>query len=172
MEHHIADLLSHPKVIETRHHMHHSIPKHDHLLRSVRYSLRLARLLRADERVCVRAALIHDIDSRYGTLTTHGGIAARWAAEQGEPEEVQKAIVSHMYPFGPPPTTREAWVLVLADKAASLGDLGQFVRGLFNGSSLEMRRRLRESDPFYVPRRLRHRIPLRHRLRIRRHIAA
>jgi HD superfamily phosphodiesterase len=162
---HIEDLLIHPKVLETREHMHHSIPKHDHLLRSVRYSYRLARLLCADQRICVRAAMVHDIDSRLGTLTTHGAVAARWAAEQGEPEEVCRAIVSHMYPFGPLPTTREGWVLVLADKAASFGDFSQFLRGLLNGSSLAIRRRLRESDPFYRgrPRRL----PLRHRLRHR-----
>ena len=166
MEQHIADLLTHPKVLETQEHMHHSIPKHDHLLRSVRFSYRLARLLRADQRTCVRAAMIHDIDSRYGTLTTHGAVAARWAAEQGEPDEVCVAIESHMYPFGPPPRSREAWVLVLADKAASLGDFGQFVRGLLDGSSLETRRRLKVSDPFY---RLRlRRPPLRHRLRRRR----
>lgn len=162
MEHHIVDLLSHPKVIETRDHLHHSIPKHDHLLRSARLSYRIARLLRADARVCVRAAMIHDIDSRYGTLTTHGAVAARWAAEQGEPEEVCKAIVSHMYPFGPAPVSREGWVLVLADKAASVGDLGQFVRGLLDGSSLLARRRLLQSDPFYRQKR---RTPLRHRLR-------
>ena len=143
--------------------MHHSIPKHDHLLRSVRFSYKFARLLGADMRTCVRAAMIHDIDSRLGTLTTHGAVAARWAAEHGEPEEVCKAIVSHMYPFGPAPTTREGWVLVLADKAASLGDLKQFVRGLLDGSSLEMRRRLRASDPYYQGR-----MPLRHRLRRRR----
>ncbi len=149
MQHLIADLLSHPKVVETRDHMHHSIPKHDHLLRSVKYSYRFAQLLRANERTCVRAALIHDIDSRYGTLTTHGSIAARWAADQGESDDVCKAIVSHMYPFGPAPTTREAWVLVLADKAASIGDFKQFVRGLLDGSSIQARRRLIESDPFY-----------------------
>ena len=40
MEQHIADLLIHPKVLETQEHMHHSIPKHDHLLRSVKYSSR------------------------------------------------------------------------------------------------------------------------------------
>jgi glycyl-tRNA synthetase beta chain/uncharacterized protein len=166
MEQHIADLLTHPKVLETQEHMHHSIPKHDHLLRSVRFSYRFARLLRADQRTCVRAAMIHDIDSRYGTLTTHGAVAARWAAEQGEPDEVCVAIESHMYPFGPLPRSREAWVLVLADKAASLGDFGQFVRGLLDGSSLETRRRLKVSDPFY---RLRlRRPPLRHRLRRRR----
>jgi glycyl-tRNA synthetase beta chain/uncharacterized protein len=159
MEQLIADLLIHPKVIETRDHMHHSIPKHDHLLRSVKYSSRFAKLLRADLRTCVRAAMIHDIDSRLGTLTTHGAVAARWAADQGEPEAVCRAIISHMYPLGPAPTSREAWVLVLADKAASLGDFRQYVRGLINGSSQQIRRRLELSDPYYCrPRRPRHRL--------------
>lgn len=166
MEQYIADLLNHPKVLETRDHMHHSIPKHDHLLRSVKYSYRIARLLRADQRICVRAAMVHDIDSRMGTLTTHGAVAARWAAAQGESDAVCQAIVSHMYPFGPAPTTREGWVLVLADKVASVGDLSQFVRGLFNGKSLAVRRQLCISDPFYAarPRRL----PLHRRFRRRR----
>src|SRR5690242_18894955 len=105
MEWHIADLLAHPKVLETHDHMHHRIAKHDHLLRSVKYSTRFARLLRADERICARAAMIHDIDSRLGTLRTHGAVAARWAAAQGETHEVCAAIVSHMYPLGPAPTT-------------------------------------------------------------------
>lgn len=165
MEQHIADLLIHPKVLETGEHMHHSIPKRDHLLRSVRFSYRFARLLRADQRTCLRAAILHDIDSRYGTLTTHGAVAARWAAEQGESDAVCVAIVSHMYPFGPSPRSREAWVLVLADKAASLGDFGQFMRGLLNGSSLETRRRLKVTDPFYRTRT--RRAPLRRRLRHR-----
>jgi HD superfamily phosphodiesterase len=160
MEQHIVDLLAHPKVIETRDHMHHSIPKHDHLMRSVKYSSRFAKLLRADIRTCVRAAMIHDIDSRLGTLTTHGAVAARWAAEQGEPEAVCRAIISHMYPLGPRPRSREAWVLVLADKAASLGDFRQYLRGLFDGSSQQIRRRLEQSDPYYSqrPRRPRHRL--------------
>ena len=153
MEHHITDLLSHPKVLETRDHIHHRIPKHDHLLRSVKYSSRFARLLRADLRICLRAAIIHDIDSRLGTLTTHGAVAACWAADQGEPDAVCAAIVSHMYPLGPAPTTREGWVLVLADKAASLGDLKQYLRGLVDGTSQQTHRRLQQSDPFYRPHR-------------------
>ena len=161
----IADLLAHPKVVETRDHIHHSISKHDHLMRSVRYSYRLAPLMRADRQICMRAAILHDIDSRYGTLTTHGAIAARWAAAQGESEQVCQAIVSHMYPFGPAPTTREGWVLVLADKAASMGDLAQYVRGLANGSSQAARRRLEASDPFFRDRPRRR--PRRPRLRDR-----
>lgn len=161
MEQHIADLLAHPKVLETREHIHHRIAKHDHLLRSVKYSSRFARLLRADERICTRAAIIHDIDSRLGTLTTHGAVAARWASGQGEPHEVCAAIISHMYPLGPAPTTREGWVLVLADKAASLGDFKQYLRGLLDGTSQANHRRLQRSDPFYRARprrRLRQRI--------------
>ena len=148
----IADLLAHPKVEETRDHMHHSIPKYDHLMRSVTFSYRLAPVLRADRQICMRAAILHDIDSRYWTLTTHGRIAARWAAALGECEGVCTAIESHMYPFGPAPKTREAWVLVVADKLASLTDLTHFVSGLLTGKSIAIRRRLRASDPFYAQR--------------------
>jgi glycyl-tRNA synthetase beta chain/uncharacterized protein len=52
-------------------------------------------------------------------------------------------------------------VLVLADKAASLGDFRQYVRGLLNGSSQQTRRRLELSDPYFrgrPPRRPRHRL--------------
>lgn len=172
MEHHeafehIHDLLTLPEVIETRDHMHHSIPKHDHLTRSVRMSFHLSRWLRADLRTCVRAAMIHDINSRAGTLTTHGTVAARWAAARGEDAAVCHAIESHMYPLGPAPISREAWVLVLADKAASLGDMKQFLLGLLDGSSLAARRRLRESDPYY-----RHRPRRRLLQRLRRRAAA
>ncbi len=161
----IADLLAHPAVGETADHMHHGIPKADHLLRSVRYAWHIAGWLRADRVVCVRAALVHDIDSRLGTLRTHGAIAARWAAARGESPAVCHAITSHMYPLGPAPRTREAWVLVLADKAATLGDARQFVAGLFDGTSLATRRRLRASDPWLATRPARWHLRLRRRTR-------
>ncbi|MBP1468160.1 HD domain-containing protein [Candidatus Chloroploca sp. M-50] len=148
----IADLLAHPRVVETRHHLHHSVSKHDHMLRVARYSYALAPLMGADQRTATRAAILHDLDSRLGTLTTHGAIAARVAAELGEGEEVSQAIVSHMYPLGPRPTTREGWVLAVADKIASVTDLTTFVSGLFTGQSIQMRRQLCASDPFYAAR--------------------
>ncbi|MBX0327389.1 HD domain-containing protein [Oscillochloris sp. ZM17-4] len=154
----IADLLSHPRVVETRHHMHHSIPKHDHMMRVVRYSYRIAPLVRADRRTCVRAAILHDLDSRLGTLSTHGAIAAEVAASLGEPDEVSMAIISHMYPLGPRPTTREGWVLAVADKIASFPDMTAFMGGLITGHSLRVRRRLCETDPFYTKRQRRRRI--------------
>jgi HD superfamily phosphodiesterase len=165
----IADLVEHPKVLETRDHMHHGVSKHDHLIRSVRYSYRIGRIIGADMRVVLRAALVHDIDSRLGTLTTHGAVAADWARGQGECERVCGAIVSHMYPFGPAPTSREGWVLTLADKAASLADLGAFVRGMFTGYTLREHRRLRQSDPHMarrMPRSMLRRLATRTRQRL------
>lgn len=153
----IADLLAHPRVVETRNHLHHSVRKHDHLLRSVRYAYRLAPLFGADRTVAARAAILHDLDSRYGTLTTHGAIAARVASDLGEHEAVSAAIVSHMYPFGPKPTTREGWVLAVADKIASLTDLSTFLGGLITGHSIRVRRELIATDPFYVRKRARRR---------------
>jgi glycyl-tRNA synthetase beta chain/uncharacterized protein len=158
----ITDLLAHPKVIETQQHMHHSISKHDHLARTARISYKLAQIMRADIRVCVRAAMIHDIDSRLGTLTTHGRIAAAWAASQGECAEVCHAIETHMYPFGPKPRTREAWVVSLADKAASLTDLTVMLGGMVTGRTWHRRRQLQQSDPHFVARRQHRR--KRHRL--------
>ena len=150
MVHMIVDLLDHPKVVETKAHLHHSISKHDHLMRSARISYKLARMMRADIRTCVRAAMIHDIDSRYGTLTTHGRIAADWAASLGEDYAVCHAIETHMYPFGPTPRTKEAWVVSLADKAASITDLTLMVSGMVTGHTWQRRRMLQQSDPHFV----------------------
>jgi glycyl-tRNA synthetase beta chain/uncharacterized protein len=148
----ITDLLDHPKVVETHHHLHHHVAKFDHLLRSARYAYRLAPLFGANRRIVVRAAILHDLDSRLGTLRTHGAIAAQVAATLGEPEAVGHAIRSHMYPLVPAPITREGWVLAVADKLASLEDMTVFVGGLFSGASLREQRRLQASDPFYQPR--------------------
>lgn len=145
----IQDLLDHPKIMETRQHMHHNVPKHDHLLRSAHFCYWLAPLLGANQRLSVRAAMLHDIDSREGTLTTHGTIAAKYAAHIGEPDVVCVAIRSHMYPFGPSPKNREGWVLVIADKMATVTDLLLFIGGLVVGNSLQQRRQLEQSDPFY-----------------------
>ncbi len=158
----ITDLKSHPKFAETRFHIHHHIPKHDHLLRSARYSYRLAPMFGADRRVCTRAAMLHDLDSRLGTLSTHGAIAAHTAAKMGEPEAVCTAIRTHMFPLGPAPTSREGWVLVLADKLAALSDFSHFLLGIFTGRSLVQRRVLRELDPFFsspTPARARRLLP-------------
>lgn len=154
LQDYIEDLLSHPKVIETRQHIHHSVSKHDHLLRSARFSYRLAWLFRADRRACARAALLHDLDSRLGTLSTHGAIAAQVAADMGESDTVCSAIRHHMFPLGTAPTSREGWVLVVADKLASVLDITHFLVGLFTGRSMTQRRLLLSTDPYMSHRAL------------------
>jgi membrane-associated HD superfamily phosphohydrolase len=52
-----------------------------------------------------------------------------------------------MYPFGPKPQTREAWVVSIADKAASLTDLTVMLGGLVTGRTFIRRRQFRQSDP-------------------------
>jgi glycyl-tRNA synthetase beta chain len=151
----IRDLVSHPKVQETHSLMHHSGPKHAHLWRSAVISYRIAPILGADRKVCARAALLHDLDSRHGSLVTHGKIAARVAAQMGEPEPVCRAIAAHMFPLGPAPTSREGWVLVVADKLASIYDMTHFLMGLLTGRSLRVRSTLKASDPFFQQRRRR-----------------
>jgi glycyl-tRNA synthetase beta chain len=145
----IADLLQHPRVLETRTHIHHRIPKYDHLRRTAYVAYRLSALLHADQNCCVRAAILHDIDSRLGTLRTHGAIAAHHAAQIGESDAVCCAITSHMYPLGPAPTTREGWVLALADKLAWLLDVSHLIGDLATGRSLRVWRYLRQHDPFF-----------------------
>ncbi len=148
----VDDLIDHPKIIEMRDHLHHGISKYDHIIRVTRFSYRIALWLNADVRVCTRAGMLHDINSRYGTLANHGEVAARWAAAQGEDPAVCEAIVSHMYPFAPAPTSREGWILTVADKAASMADLTAYVRGMLRGESQRRKRQLQLSDPFYRPK--------------------
>lgn len=144
----IRDLLRHPKYLETRYQLHHGGRKSDHLERSARYAHWLAGVTGANRRVCARAGLLHDLHSRLGTLSTHGAIAACVAAEMGEDADVCRAILPHMYPLGPAPTTREGWVLVVADKVATVVDTLRFVAWMLTGESLRRRRMLCESDPF------------------------
>jgi glycyl-tRNA synthetase beta chain/uncharacterized protein len=144
----IADLVDHPEFAETHRQIHHSVRKSEHLMRSARYAFWLAGVLGADRCVSARAALLHDLHSRLGTLSTHGAVAAKVAASMGEGEDVCRAIVPHMFPLGPAPETREGWVLVVADKIASVVDVAHFVVNLFAGKGLAQRRSLRASDPY------------------------
>jgi len=144
----IADLLVHPKFVETHTQVHHSVRKSDHLMRSARYAYWIGRVVGANARVCARAGLLHDLHSRLGTWSTHGAIAASVADEIGESSEVCRAIVPHMFPLGHAPRTREGWVLAVADKIATVVDAAHFVARLFTGESLRERRLLLASDRF------------------------
>jgi len=144
----VEDLLHHPVFLETRFEIHHSVRKCDHLLRTARFAWMIAGAVKANRRTCARAGLLHDIHSRLGSWSTHGAIAASVASEIGENKAVCDAIVPHMFPLGPAPKTKEAWVITVADKVASLADTFHFILHAFSGSSLKQRKLLLASDRF------------------------
>ena len=142
----VQDLLHHPTFLETRWEIHHNVCKSDHFLRSAHYAWMIAVAVRANRRTCARAGLLHDLHSRLGTWSNHGAIAASVASRLGESKDVCEAIVPHMYPLGPAPKSREGWVLVVADKIASVVDTLHFVAHLITGKSLQKRKELRATD--------------------------
>lgn len=125
------------------HHLHGTVSQHTLAVCSA--SIRIARFLkkagiRVNEKDLVEASLCHDLgmigrDEKYGSRTD---------AWKGHPEESLKVakelvpdlsknaeslILSHMWPVsGPPPRSREAVILNIADKAGSLADWGNFLK--------------------------------------------
>jgi len=144
----VEDLLAHPIFLETRLEIHHNVRKCDHLLRAARLAWMIAGVVKANRRTCARAGLLHDLHSRLGSWSTHGAIAASVAGQMGESKAVCEAIVPHMFPLGPAPKTREGWVLVVADKMATIADTLSFTVHALSGSSLRQRKLLRASDRF------------------------
>ena len=89
----------------------------------------IARKLGWDAAAAARAGLLHDFflyaygeDTPSGKLMAldHPRTAAKNSAERFDiSEKERKAILSHMFPLGPVPTSREAWLLTFTDKVCA-----------------------------------------------------
>ena len=89
-------------------------------------SWKLARKFGCDEKVAARAGLLHDFcPYDFHKKTPTGEHQAFYhpkaAAENSERifeinEKERDAILSHMFPLGPIPKNREAWIITMADK--------------------------------------------------------
>ena len=89
-------------------------------------SWHIARKLGCDARMAARAGLLHDFclyDFKEKPPTGgfqafyHPRVAARNSQEVfGISEREKSAILSHMFPLGPVPKNREAWIITMADK--------------------------------------------------------
>ena len=89
----------------------------------------IARKLGWDATAAARAGLLHDFflyaygeDTPSGKLMAfdHPRTAAKNSAERFDiSEKERKAILSHMFPLGPVPTSREAWLLTFTDKVCA-----------------------------------------------------
>ncbi|MBI4426594.1 MAG: HDIG domain-containing protein [Candidatus Kerfeldbacteria bacterium] len=133
-ESYIDDLLQRPEVrrLARRGAHHFSRNRLQHCLAVAKLSYYLGRLVGADTRVCVRAALLHDWyfenrhehQNRVGANVHHPQIAARNARGLGEPAAVTDIIATHMWPYGRiRPASLEAWVVWMADNVVWLTDL-------------------------------------------------
>ncbi len=93
----------------------------------------IARKLGCDESAAARAGLLHDFcpyDFRKKTPTgeAQAFYHPKAAAKNSErvfsiSEREQKAILSHMFPLGPIPSNKEAWIITLADKVCASMEL-------------------------------------------------
>ena len=108
----------------------------DRLLHSLNVSYLawlIAKKLHCDAAAAARAGLLHDFclyDFKDGTPNGefqafyHPKAAAENSEERFELSEKEKnAILSHMFPLGPIPKSREAWIISTADKICASAEL-------------------------------------------------
>ena len=96
----------------------------------------LARKLGWDAAAAARAGLLHDFflynfgekrDTKELQAFYHPKVAAKNSAERIQISEKERlAILSHMFPLGPMPRSREAWLISCADKFCASSELFHF----------------------------------------------
>ena len=123
----VKDILSNKEFLRLNHYTHHHwTTRLMHSLNVSYISWLIARKLNCDARSVARAGLLHDFclyDFKDGTPTGefqafyHPKFAARSSAELFEISDLERdAILSHMFPLGPLPKSKEAWIITMADK--------------------------------------------------------
>lgn len=96
-------------------------------------SWKLARKFGCDERIAARAGLLHDFflykfsdpkPVREFQAFYHPKVAAKNSARRFHITEKERlAILSHMFPLGPLPSSKEAWIITFADKVCASMEL-------------------------------------------------
>lgn len=110
-------------------------------------SYKIAKFLHVDAASCARAGLLHDFclydfhdDTHKHTkqLFNHPKIAAETAKKRFNLSDKEtRAILTHMFPFGPIPTSWTGWILQFADKICAVGEFASGLKDLFNGKVLK-----------------------------------
>lgn len=91
-------------------------------------SWKLAKKMGCDARTAARIGMLHDFclyDFRErangSQVFRHPKVAAEKSEERFEiSDKEKKAILSHMFPLGPLPTSKEAWIISFADKMCAV----------------------------------------------------
>ena len=130
----VKDILENREFMQLGAFSHHqSTSRLMHSINVSYISWHIARKLGCDARMAARAGLLHDFclyDFREKPPTGgfqafyHPRVAAKNSQEVfGISEREKSAILSHMFPLGPVPKNREAWIITMADKiCASMED--------------------------------------------------
>lgn len=93
----------------------------------------IAKKLRCDEKAAAKAGLLHDFcPYDFGKRTPTGEHQAFFHPKAAAANSLQKfelsqrevnAILTHMFPLGPVPRNKEAWIITLADKICATMEL-------------------------------------------------
>ena len=128
---HVLPILQNAKFQQLGRYTHHFWTNRlMHSLNVSYLSWRMADLFGADASVAARAGLLHDFclyDFHEKTPTGehqafyHPKVAAKNSKEVFQISEREwDAILSHMFPLGPLPRNKEAWIIKVADKICAL----------------------------------------------------
>jgi len=107
-------------------HQHLGTSRLDHSIHVSYITWKIAKIFHLDKRSAARAGLLHDFclydfhaknRTHKCQLIYHPKAASKTSREHFYlTEKENKAILSHMFPLGPIPTSREAWAVTTADK--------------------------------------------------------
>ena len=130
----IGPILKNREFLSLGRYVHHH--KSNRLLHSMNVSYvswKMAKHLGCDEKAAARAGLLHDFcpyDFEEETPTgEHQAFFHPKAAAENSclyfeiSKKEQEAILSHMFPLGPVPKSREAWIITAADKLCAVTEL-------------------------------------------------
>jgi uncharacterized protein len=123
----VRNILEHDEFRKLIHYkQHYGTTRFMHSLNVSYLSWSMARRLGFDESVAARAGLLHDFcvyDFKEklpkGEIQAfyHPKVAAKTSGEHFDLYEIERqAILSHMFPLGPLPKSREAWLISCMDK--------------------------------------------------------
>lgn len=123
----VLDILTNKEFLKLNYYTHHHwTTRLMHSINVSYISWLIARKLKCDAKSVARAGLLHDfclydfkVETPTGEMQTfyHPKAAAKSSAELFEISDLERdAILSHMFPFGPLPNSKEAWIITMADK--------------------------------------------------------
>lgn len=107
----VKDLMVHPEVLKCKQKVHHNFhSRYEHMLLASKFAFYFAKQAKANVRICVRACMIHDVNTNWFYTKP----ACDLARQIGESQGVVDAIETHMT-LNKAPRSKEAWIVAFSD---------------------------------------------------------